>query len=103
MPLEIGVSSSTFAASASHHEKNASTMCRDLFSRIFSFFLRGASANERSMRKSEPMKPSAILARGIRLERLEEVAPAMRPAVDLDDVAALVEMVVDDVRVGNEV
>src|SRR5262245_11548140 len=63
MPSEIGVSSSTDGASVSHHEKNASTMWRERFSRIFSFFFRGESARLRSMRKSEPMKPSATFAR----------------------------------------
>ena len=59
----MGVSSSTDGASASHHEKNASTMGRERLSRIFSFFLRGESASVRSMRNSAPMKPSATLAR----------------------------------------
>jgi hypothetical protein len=62
MPAEIGVSSRTDGASASHHEKNASTMCRDLFSRIFSFLRLGASASDRSIRNSEPMKPRATFA-----------------------------------------
>jgi hypothetical protein len=38
-------------------------MGRERLSRIFSFFRRGDSARVRSMRKSAPMKPSAILAR----------------------------------------
>jgi hypothetical protein len=40
----MSVSSRTVLASASHHEKNASTTGHDLFSRIFSFLFRGESA-----------------------------------------------------------
>ena len=37
------------------------------------------------------------------LQRLEEVAPRVRPAADLDDLAGLVEVVVDGVGVGDQV
>ena len=63
MPFEIGVSSRTLPASASHHEKNASTIGRKRLSRSFSFFFLGESASVRSIRKSAPMKPSATFAR----------------------------------------
>ena len=63
MPFEIGVSSKTDLASASHQEKNASRMGFDRFARMPSFFFRGESAIVLSIRKSAPIKSSAVFAR----------------------------------------
>ena len=41
--------------------------------------------------------------RGVRGEGLVEVPPAVGPASDLDDVAGLVEVIVDGVGIGDEV
>ena len=99
----MGVSSRTDAASVSHHEKNASTIGRDLLSRIFSFFFRGRIAEgaldaEQGADETE----SDFRALGIRIERLEEVPPGVGPAIDLDDVSGCVQVVVDHVGIRDE-
>jgi hypothetical protein len=64
----------------------------------------GRSPAARSMRKSSPMSPSATRARfGSESSALEPVPPRVRPARDLDDLAVHEEMVVDGVRVGDEI
>ena len=49
------------------------------------------------------MRERFARALGLGAERLEEVPALVRPAADLDDRAVGIEMVVDDVRVGDEI
>ena len=74
------------------------------FCRIASFFFRGESAIVRSIRKSIPIKSSAVAARfGSDVIALKKYRRQCAQQFDLLHVAARVEVVVDRVRVGDEV
>ena len=105
-PSAIGDSSSTRSASASHQaKKRVDDRACDCSWRAMA--LASSAARRPSSARSgkgSRMCPSAMRrALRVRRQRLEEVASAVRPAADLDDRARLVEVVVDDVRVGDEI
>lgn len=68
-------------------------------------FLLSRRVGEASLDSEESTDETERSFRSLRIgfERFEKVASAVRPTIDLDDVAARVEVIVDDVRVGNEI
>lgn len=67
-------------------------------------FLPSRRVGDRALDPKERANEAERYLRAIRIgiERFEEVAPAVDLAVDLDDVAYRVEVVVDDVGIGDE-
>jgi hypothetical protein len=90
MPLEMGVSSRV--------DDGSRPLVADLLFLLSRRVAEGALDAEQGADEAE----GDLRALGVGIERLEEVPPGVRPAVDLDDVPGRVQVVVDDVGIGDE-